>query len=71
MNKRPTFKHGKIKLEKCSPISCYLTINDTIFYLEISSATENEPYISSWHKWADQDDVTEYEPVKKTKRGKK
>jgi hypothetical protein len=73
MKKRPTFKHGRMKLEKYSPVSCYLTIDHTVFYIEISSATEYKPLIESWHKWSwsDPDDVTQYEPKKRSKRVKK
>ena len=37
-----------IKYEKCSPYSCYVTINGFVIYLEVSGATSNVPMVDYW-----------------------
>jgi len=39
--------------------SCYVTIGDYTFYLELSEATSNRPYISYWKEdWEDDRVIT-------------
>ena len=40
----------KPTIDARSDVSCYVKIGDHTFYLEVSSATENKPYVSYWHK---------------------
>jgi hypothetical protein len=47
--KRPTFKHGKMKFEKCGPCSAYITIEDKVFYIEYMRET-GEYTTSIWNK---------------------
>ena len=41
---------AKPTIDARSDVSCYVKIGDHTFYLEVSSATENKPYVSYWHK---------------------
>tara|TARA_X000001382_G_C3035724_1_gene136207 strand:- start:128 stop:307 length:180 start_codon:yes stop_codon:yes gene_type:complete len=43
-------KMAKPTIDVRSDVSCYVKIGDYTLYLEVSSATENKPYVSYWHK---------------------
>ena len=37
-----------MKIDVKSDVSCYVKIGEHTFYLEVSSATENKPYVIHW-----------------------
>lgn len=38
-----------MQIDVKSDVSCYVKIGEYTFYLEVSSATENKPYVTHWH----------------------
>lgn len=63
--KKAEFKQKNIKVSY--PGSCYVTIGDTVFYIEISKATENKPFIRSWKESDYTDNAEEYVSIRKEK----
>ena len=43
------FKRSNVRIDVKSDVSCYVKIGEHTFYLEVSSATENKPYVTHWH----------------------
>jgi hypothetical protein len=55
------FKSDNIEFKKSSDVSGYLTVGDWKLYIEVSNATDGEPFISSWKKDWPVDYVYDYE----------
>ena len=43
-------KMAKPTIDVRSDVSCYVKIGDYTLYLEVSSETDNKPFVSYWHK---------------------